>query len=210
MHITLPTQSCSHTHICKHPICVYPSWSFFFFKNSFIYLAALGLSCGMRESSLQFMDSPVVGPNCSTVRDILVPMKVAQSCLTLCDPMDYTAHGILQARILEWVATPFSRGSSQLTVQVQVSHIAGGFFTSWATREDCRTHFSPWPHSRYTGGLPPRASELEIPGKGLEIVGCDMRPRPSANGVHVGFKMQWYFLNPRLYNLWEKGLWCSL
>ena len=108
MHITLPTQSCSHTHICKHPICVYPSWSFFFFKNSFIYLAALGLSCGMRESSLQCMDSPVVGPNCSTVRDILVPMKVAQSCLTLCDPMDYTAHGILQARILEWVAFPFS------------------------------------------------------------------------------------------------------
>ena len=32
---------------------------------------------------------------------------------------------------------------------------------------DCRTHFSPWPHSRYTGGLPPRASELEFPGKGL-------------------------------------------
>ena len=40
-------------------------------------------------------------------------VKVAQSCLTLCDPMDYTAHGILQARILEWVAFPFSRGSSQ-------------------------------------------------------------------------------------------------
>ena len=40
-------------------------------------------------------------------------MKVAQSCPTLCDPMDYTVHGILQARILEWVAVPFSRGSSQ-------------------------------------------------------------------------------------------------
>ena len=40
-------------------------------------------------------------------------VKVAQSCLTLCDPMDYAAHGILQARILEWVAFPFSRGSSQ-------------------------------------------------------------------------------------------------
>ena len=37
-------------------------------------------------------------------------MKAAQSCLTLCDPMDYTAHGILQARILEWVAFPFSGG----------------------------------------------------------------------------------------------------
>ena len=38
--------------------------------------------------------------------------KVVQSCLTLCDPMDYTAHGILQARILEWVAFPFFRGPS--------------------------------------------------------------------------------------------------
>ena len=40
-------------------------------------------------------------------------MKVPQLCLTPCDPMDYTVHGILQARILEWVAFPFSRGSSQ-------------------------------------------------------------------------------------------------
>ena len=40
-------------------------------------------------------------------------MRVAQSCPTLCNPMDYTVHGILQARILEWVAFPFSRGSSQ-------------------------------------------------------------------------------------------------
>ena len=39
--------------------------------------------------------------------------QVAQSCLTLCDPTDYAVHGILQARILEWVAFPFSRGSSQ-------------------------------------------------------------------------------------------------
>ena len=61
-----------------------------------------------------------------------VKMKVAQSCLTLCDPLDYTAHGILQARILEWVAVPFSRGFSQPRDQTQVSHIVGGFFTSWA------------------------------------------------------------------------------
>ena len=49
--------------------------------------------------------------------------------------MDYTVHGILQARILEQVAFPFSRGSSQPRDQTQVSSIAGGFFTSWATRE---------------------------------------------------------------------------
>ena len=49
--------------------------------------------------------------------------------------MDYTVHGILWARILEQVAFPFSRGSSQLRDQTQISLISGGFFTSWATRE---------------------------------------------------------------------------
>ena len=64
-----------------------------------------------------------------------VEVKVAQSCPTLCDPMDYTVHGILQARTLEWVAISFSRGSSQPRDRTQVSRIAGRFFTSWATRE---------------------------------------------------------------------------
>jgi len=49
--------------------------------------------------------------------------------------MGYRVHGILQARILEWVAFPFSRGSSQPRDQTQVSCIAGGFFTRWATEE---------------------------------------------------------------------------
>ena len=49
--------------------------------------------------------------------------------------MNYTVHGILQARILEWAAFPFSRASSQPRDWMQVSCIAGGFFTSWATRE---------------------------------------------------------------------------
>ena len=57
-------------------------------------------------------------------------VKVTQSCLTLCDPMDYTVHGILQARILEWVAFPFSKGSSQPRDRTQVSSIVGRFFTS--------------------------------------------------------------------------------
>ena len=64
-----------------------------------------------------------------------VKVKVAQLCLTLCDPMDCIVYGILQARILEWVAVPFSRGSSQPRDQTQVSCIASRFFTSWATRE---------------------------------------------------------------------------
>ena len=62
-------------------------------------------------------------------------MKAIQSCLAFCDPMAYTVHGILQVRILEWVAFPFSGGSSQPRDWTQVSHTAGRFFTSWATRE---------------------------------------------------------------------------
>ena len=65
---------------------------------------------------------------------------VAQSCPTLCDPMDCSppgssVHGILQARILEWVAISFSRGSSLPRDQTRVSCIAGRFFTNGATRE---------------------------------------------------------------------------
>ena len=53
---------------------------------------------------------------------VKVKVKVAQLCYTLCNPMDYTVHGILQARILEWVAFPFSRGSSQHRDQNQESN----------------------------------------------------------------------------------------
>ena len=61
-------------------------------------------------------------------------VKVGQLCLSL------RPHGlwVFQARILEWVAFPFSRGSSQPRDQTQVSRIAGGFFTNWAIRE------APW------------------------------------------------------------------
>ena len=65
---------------------------------------------------------------------------VAQSCLTLCNPMDCrppscSVHGILQARILEWVTIPFSRRSSWPRDQTWVFSIEGSFFTIWATRE---------------------------------------------------------------------------
>ena len=62
-----------------------------------------------------------------------VKVLAIQLCLTLCDPMDCSppgssVHGILQARIQEWVAIPFSRGSSLPRDQTQVSRLAGGFF----------------------------------------------------------------------------------
>ena len=61
-------------------------------------------------------------------------LLVAQLCLTLydlvnCSPPGSSVHGILQARILEWIDIPFSRGASQPRNRIQVSHIAGEFFT---------------------------------------------------------------------------------
>ena len=65
---------------------------------------------------------------------------VTQSCPTLCDPMDYglpgsSVYGIFQARMLEWIAIFSPRESSQPRDWTQVFHIAGRFFTIWATRE---------------------------------------------------------------------------
>ena len=72
--------------------------------------------------------------------------EVAQSCPTLCNPMDCSLpsssiHGILQARILEWIAISFSRGSSRPRDWTQVSHIVGRCFTMWATR---KVHQEGW------------------------------------------------------------------
>ena len=66
--------------------------------------------------------------------------EVAQSCPTLCDPMDCSLpsssiHGIFQATVLEWIAISFSRGSSQPRDQTQVSRTVDRHFTIWATRE---------------------------------------------------------------------------
>ena len=67
--------------------------------------------------------------------------EVAQSCLTLCDPMDCSLpgssiHRIFQATVLEWVVISFSKRSSQPRDQTQVSRTAGRLFTFWATREE--------------------------------------------------------------------------
>ena len=72
--------------------------------------------------------------------EVKVKVLVAQSCLTLCDPMDCrppgsSVHGVLQARILEWIAILFSRGSSWPRDQIKISCIVGRFFTISATRD---------------------------------------------------------------------------
>ena len=84
-----------------------------------------------------------------------VQLKVTQLGPTLRNPMDYTVHGIPQARILEWVAFPFSRLSSQPKDQTQVSHITSGFFTSSRRREA----------QEYWSGSPiPSSADLSDPG----------------------------------------------
>jgi len=85
-------------------------------------------------------------------------VKVTQSSPTLYDPVDCTVHGILQARILKWVAFPFSRGSSQPRGKTQVSHIASGFFISWATRE-----------AQESWSGQPVPSPAELPDPGIEL-----------------------------------------
>ena len=86
-----------------------------------------------------------------------VKVLVVQSCPTLCDPIDYSSlgssvHGILQTRILEWVAIPFSRVSSRPRDRTQVSRIPGRFFTIWAT-------------SRILNPIPSRQSySRQVPG----------------------------------------------
>ena len=97
------------------------------FKNIFFYNQTVRVKCDLNGESL-------------------TKVKVTQSCLTLCDSMNYTAHGILQARILEWVAFPFSRGSSWPRNWTRVSCITGGFFTNWTIREapDIYTTFTTY------------------------------------------------------------------
>ena len=75
--------------------------------------------------------------------------SVTQLCLTPCNPIEcsppeFSVHGILQARIQEWVAIAFSRGPSWSRDQTQVFCIAGRFFTNWATREALFYHREEW------------------------------------------------------------------
>ena len=104
---------------------------------------------GQHQKKEQPSSSSQLHPFCATItlvadqhlpRELKKESEVAQSCLTLCNPVDCSppgssVHGILQARILEWVAISFSRGSSWPRDRTQASHIAGRCFTLWATRE---------------------------------------------------------------------------
>ena len=127
------------TGLAKMFVWIFP-WDLTYSKNvlTFVYLY---LQIVSQDS---FSEVEILGQRCNLCSFYTVLMKVKvlviHSCLTLCDlmdgsPLDSSVHGILLARILEWVAIPFSTASSQPRDQTWVSCIAGGFFTLWATRE---------------------------------------------------------------------------
>ena len=104
--------------------------------------------------------------------------------------MDHTVHGILQARILEWVAFPFSRGSSQPRDQTQVSHIAGRCFTIWVTREATfcflpSTAFELWCWRRF----------LRVPWtarRSNQSILKEISPGCSLEGLMLKLKLQYF------------------
>ena len=93
----------------------------------------------MRKKIVIFFIADIIGPDNSNVVCCLPwNLKWSESPSVVSDsswPVDCTVHGIPQARILEWVAVPSPRGSSQPRDRTQVSHIAGRFFTRWAIIE---------------------------------------------------------------------------
>ena len=151
-----------------------------------------GLTAQYHWEVVYWVGLPMVQAQQTDVLPSLSPwseVKVAQSCLTLWDPMDYTVHGILQARILEWVAFPFSRWSSQPRDQIQVSSIVGGFFTSWATRGA----------QEYWSGYP-ILSPVDLPNPGIELgspaLQADSLPTELSRKPRVSW---WSFVIPSSY-----------
>ena len=114
---------------------IYLPWSDGTGYHDISFLWMLSFKPGLSLSCCTLIKSFFSSSSLSGIKVHIHEVKVVQSCPTLCDPMNYTVHGIFQARLLEWVAFPFSRGSSQPRDQTQVSHIAGRSFTSWAARK---------------------------------------------------------------------------
>jgi len=95
----------------------------------------------------------------------------------------YTVHGTLQARILQWVAFPFSRGSSQPRDKTQVSHIGGELFTSWATRE-AQEYWSGQPICS-PGELPNPGIELGSPALQEDSLPAELPGKPRVCGIRT-------------------------
>ena len=116
-------------------------------KSNYNISVGLFLDCSVLLTDMAFL-----GQYCIVLITIILYVcmcvLVTQSCLTLCDPTDcslpgFSVHGILQAAILEWIAIPFSRGTSQPRDRTLVSCITGRFFTIWATGKSIILYSKP-------------------------------------------------------------------
>ena len=102
-------------------------------------------------------------------------------------PPGTSVHGILQARILEWVTIPFSRGSSQPRDQTHVSHIAGKFFTIWDTREA---------HEYWSGK--PVLSSGNLPDPGFPALQTDVLPAELPGKLLLGIYMRNAYVHKKI------------
>ena len=131
-------------------------WNFFFWSllNLLLYCLCFGFfgpkACGILgprpgiEPAPSALKGGLLTLECqgkSLLGILIACVCLGAQCPALCDPMDcsppgFSVMGILQARILEWVVMPSSRASSQSRDRTQFSHVVGGFFTIWATRNN--------------------------------------------------------------------------
>ena len=139
MFLSVPGYVCMYVKICASPLCV-----------CVCVHVCICITCILVTWVHEYLDSCAFPYVCVCAHVTLQMCQCPKGCIvsirghahheseseshsvspTLCNPVVYTVRGIFQARILEWVASPFSRGSSQPRDQTQVSHIAGGLFTS--------------------------------------------------------------------------------
>ena len=126
----------SHWLFCRPMECSLPSFSVHGISQTRILeWVAISFSRGISQPSDRNPISWLASGFFTPEPPVKVKAQVTQSYPTLCESIDYTIYGILQAKILEWVAFLTSRGCYQPTDGTQVSHIAGRFFIRWATRE---------------------------------------------------------------------------
>ena len=109
-------------------------------------------------------------------------MKVTQLCPPLCYPMDYTVHGILQDRILEWVAISFFRGSSWPRDWNQVSRIAGGFFYQLSQQGSPR--ILEWVAYHSPADLPDPGIKPGSPALQVDSLPVELPGKPKSKGDH--------------------------
>ena len=139
-----------------------------------------------------------------------VSVLVAHSCLTLCDPIGCSppgssVHGILHARILEWVENPFSRGSSWPRDWTWVSHIADRFFTIWIARE---TRYPLYLYSNnWWNRTNPAVAAAAAPAKSLQSCPtlCDpidgSPPGSAVPGIFQARTLEWVAIS--FSNAWK-------